>query len=406
MLQAGLSLPLAAAARGCLAASFFGPRSSSCLRSTPNVSTLTTRGFELQRNFLRVACASKWTWAHRLRRSKEENDTPAPFLVGRPSVRPLSFAKKQTDHDTIDSTSGHLTSASAEFYAETDPAHGLLLDHMVIDHHKDVPGISHREPVVVIHGLFGSKLNLRSFAKAIKAPRAFLVDLRNHGNSPHTDSMSFREMANDIIKTLDFHDVEKATVVGHSLGGKVAMAVALMYPERVRRCVVLDIAPLNYTQAMDKPTNREGYSTREIVQILASLQDSPKMAAAKSSKDVEALIKEKAPAVSPGMLGFLLQNVHRTDEGFHRWKMNVAGIHGQFDTQIADWPFSHQYEGPTLFVRGERSNFITEDGEKAIKAQFPSSALHTVPGAGHWVHAEASQACLEIINGFLVGQDG
>lgn len=242
-------------------------------------------------------------------------------------------------------------------------------------------------PLVLLHGLFGSSSNWARSQRALAGThRAIAVDLRNHGRSPHAASMSYVEMADDVLGLLDRLGLERAALVGHSLGGKVAMSAALRAPRRVERLAVVDIAPRDYAG-----------SQRE---VLASLQ----------ALDLDALGDRAAADAAlagtvedAGMRAFLLTNLVLQD-GAWCWRVNlpaiVAGI-----AAIEGFPsFDHRYPGATCFIRGDRSDYLvaSRDGA-AIRRLFPAATIETVADAGHWVHAEQPQAFVALLRRFLDG---
>jgi pimeloyl-ACP methyl ester carboxylesterase len=207
------------------------------------------------------------------------------------------------------------------------------------------------------------------------------MDLRNHGASPHAASMSYPEMAEDVAETLG----EPAAVVGHSMGGKVAMALALSRPELVERLVVADIAPVPYPPAF-----------RGFAEAMQAVPLAPGL----TRKAADAALAAAVPEA--GVRAFLLQNL-RFDTDPPAWRVGLDEIAANLPG-IEDWPaLPGRYEGPVLFVSGERSSYIREEHHEAIQALFPAATFATVPRAGHWVHAENPAGFLEAIREFLGG---
>lgn len=273
-------------------------------------------------------------------------------------------------------------------------------------------------PLVVLHGLFGSGDNWSSQARALTdhngVTRPVLVpDLPDHGDSLHLDSFSYQRVAAllwDLIpRVLQelFSGSDGASgvagasgpveLLGHSMGGKIAMAMALLKPGRVSRIVVVDIAPVRYA-----PRHQE---------ILAGMR-AVREAAPGSRGEAERILARFIPE-KPVRL-FLLKSLVPGQSGNHRshqpyqWKINLEGIIRSYES-ISDWPFSVSpnrsregsaapaYSGPALFVRGERSPYVDHHGEEAIGAFFPRAVIRTVAGAGHWVHAEARETFLSVV---------
>lgn len=241
-------------------------------------------------------------------------------------------------------------------------------------------------PLIVLHGLFGSGTNWRSFARAISGQRqVHLLDLRNHGRSPHSDEISYTLMSADLLAYMDQQSLSSASVLGHSMGGKVAMLSALQAPERVSDLVVVDIAPvaagqdhLPYIRAMQS-IDLEGLSRRETA---------------------SEMLAEAIP--DPGLRQFLLQNLERDDDGF-RWRINLSALASNMPA-LHDFPLENgeaSYEGPALFVRGEKSDYVPERHYPVIRKHFPAAEIATVDGAGHWLHAEKPQTFAETVKPFL-----
>ncbi|MDZ7786831.1 MAG: alpha/beta fold hydrolase [Halofilum sp. (in: g-proteobacteria)] len=234
-------------------------------------------------------------------------------------------------------------------------------------------------PLVLLHGLFGSNENLGGVARAL-ADRFTIygMDLRNHGRSPHADSMDYADMAADVRDTLDAHGLDAATVLGHSLGGKTAMELALSAPERVSGLVVVDIAPIAYDRRHD--------------QELEALHELD-LSAIRSRGDADAALADRIP--NPAIRQFLLKNLSRTDNGF-TWRIPLETIYAGYAEIAAAPPSQGPYNGPALFIRGGNSDYLPEEAEPAIRERFPDARIETIPDAAHWVHVDAPEAFLEL----------
>jgi esterase len=241
-------------------------------------------------------------------------------------------------------------------------------------------------PVAILHGLFGSGRNWRSIAQQLAAHhRVLALDLRNHGASPWADGMSYREMVEDVRASLRGRGIEHAALLGHSMGGKVAMLAALLHPSAVDRVIVVDIAPvpnpptlLAYVRAM-RSTDLRGVTRRS---------------------DVDARLAAAIPDAAER--AFLLQNLV-IEEGKADWRLNLEAIEREFP-QILDFPHPPAevaYRGPTLFVAGANSTYIRPADEAAIQRLFPQARIMRIEGAGHWVHAEQPRAFLQAVEPFL-----
>ncbi len=239
-------------------------------------------------------------------------------------------------------------------------------------------------PVILIHGLFGSSDNLKSLGQALeKHHQVFRVDLPNHGQSPHVDELTFEIMVQQLNNVLDACDIDQAHIVGHSLGGKVAMAFALLYPEKCLSVIAADIAPAKYPRRHDN--------------VFSGLQSLP----LDGHSDRRAALRHLTDSnIDNATAQFLLKNLRRTETGF-RWKMNLEGLFNSYNNLI-DWPFNErQYRGPCLFLRGGDSNYVTAQHRDTIMAQFPMASAKTIQGAGHWLHAQKPAVFNRIVKEFI-----
>jgi esterase len=240
-------------------------------------------------------------------------------------------------------------------------------------------------PVVVMHGLFGSGRNWMTAARRLASEhRVFALDLRNHGTSPHVDTMSYPEMAEDVYETITSLGVGPVGLVGHSMGGKTAMLTALRHPAVVDRLVVVDAAPVTYPPAF------VAYAQAMRTADLSSVQ---------RRADVDVQLADAVP--SAGTRAFLLQNLILDDEGA-RWRPNLPVIEAALPA-LSGWPEdeSGTYEGPTLFVFGGKSDYVQQDHRPTIERYFPQVRYAEIPEAGHWVHAERLDDFLAAVTPFL-----
>lgn len=241
------------------------------------------------------------------------------------------------------------------------------------------------QPLVMMHGLFGSLENLGAISRILEQHfTLYRLDLRNHGQSPHADSMSFAEMAADALEFLDGQSLQTPFVFGHSLGGKVGMELACSHPERVGKLIVADIAPVTY------PAHHNA-----ILDGLASVELN-QLRSRKEADQQLARFVEEAP-----IRQFILKSLQRDDEGHYDWRMNVPALINCYDDLRVAVCDQGCYPGPTLFLRGEKSNYIAERNEAEISAKFPSSSITTVKGASHWLHAERPQVVADAVLKFL-----
>ena len=252
--------------------------------------------------------------------------------------------------------------------------------------------------VAFLHGLFGQGRNWSTIAKALAGPdgdraRCTLVDLPDHGRSPWSHALSFESYAASVADTLRAVDPGPWVVVGHSLGGKTAMVMALRQPDLVSRLVVVDIAPRSYGSL-----ERFGGYIREMQALpLAEITD---------RADAEARFAEP----NPGVKSFLLQNLRRDGDGW-RWQANVelfaADADRGSDSVFADFPLAagdvEPYAGPVLWVAGAESGYIRPEDAEGMRALFPRVRLLTVKGASHWVHTDAPQVVVEALRRVVDG---
>ena len=241
-------------------------------------------------------------------------------------------------------------------------------------------------PLIVLHGLFGSSVNWASMARRLSDQyRVLCLDLRNHGDSPHAAAMGYRDMVADIERFMDDHGLASAVVLGHSLGGKAAMALAIDSPARVGKLIVVDIAPVTYS-----------HSYALIVQALRGLD----LSRITSRAQADELL---APALPDQRLRqFLLQNLASGDLGY-RWRLNLDAAE-QYEAEIKGFPAApscEPYAGKALFIGGALSDYVSPEHYSAIHRWFPLARINIIADAGHWVHIEQPDAFLEAVEAFL-----
>ena len=236
-------------------------------------------------------------------------------------------------------------------------------------------------PVVLLHGLFGQGRNFGALSRRLATRcRVIVVDMPNHGPSLHPPRMDVRSMAVDVAETLAARGDSGADVMGHSMGGKTAMMLALTAPVLVGRLVVSDIAPVAYPP-------RYGA-------LLEAMRTVP---AGASRAAAEAALADAEP--DPATRAFILSNRRPDGSG---WRIGIGGIAASMEA-ILDWapPAGARFEGPALFVSGERSGYVREENRPAIRDLFPAARFLTVKGAGHWVHADQPEAFAAVLEGFF-----
>lgn len=240
------------------------------------------------------------------------------------------------------------------------------------------------DPVVIIHGLFGMSDNWSNFAKELSTTRmVILIDVRDHGKSPHTDSFSYPEAAQDVVQLMEENWIYNADFIGHSMGGKIAMQLASDYPDFVRSLVVVDIAPIAY---------KGGHEY--IIEALQSVNIDD----VDSRKTVEERLFQKLENIN--IVRFLLKNLSRKKTGGFKWKMNLPLLSESYKI-IMGQPDLNEIELPTLFIKGENSNYISADGEEIISKVFSNYELVSIEGAGHWIHADQPTKLYDHVIAFL-----
>lgn len=239
--------------------------------------------------------------------------------------------------------------------------------------------------LLVVHGLFGSARNWGAIAKRISDTRAVVtVDMRNHGASPSTDSHSYPDLAQDLAEVIEAEG-EPMDVLGHSMGGKAAMVLALTRPELVNRLVVADIAPVAYD-----------HSQSQYIRAMRALSLDDLDTRAEADRRLASLVSD------PQVRAFLLQSLDLKADP-PRWRLNLDVLERDMST-ITGWPEladGSRYDGPTLFLSGALSDYVRSEHRPLIKALFPNARMAKIPGAGHWLHAERPRAFEQALRVFL-----
>ena len=242
--------------------------------------------------------------------------------------------------------------------------------------------------VVFCHGLFGQGKNWSAIGKAVAEDhRVVLVDMPDHGRSPWGERFDYVAAAGQVAELLSEDD--PVALVGHSMGGKISMLVALLHPELVERLVVVDVAPVPY----DHADEFDGYIKAMRAIDLTRLE---------RRADADAALEEAVP--NPMVRGFLLQSLRREDDGW-RWLLNLDVLGRDLDA-ITDWPEDRldgtaPYDGRVLWVGGAKSRYVAPEHVAAMDRWFPHNRRVTVKDAGHWVHSEQPEVFLEVVRRFL-----
>jgi esterase len=249
-------------------------------------------------------------------------------------------------------------------------------------YHRDLGG-SGEPPIVLLHGMLGSSRNWQVAGKELAASRrVFALDMRNHGLSPHSPEMTYEAMVGDVLAWLDAQGISSAELVGHSMGGKVAMVIACRHPERVARLVVVDIAPKGY----HSPAYRREYAAMNALDLETL----------RSRGEAENQMEAQVPEWS--MRKFLTTNLERLDGGGWRWVVNLPVLTASI-AELERNPLGpgDRYLGPTLFVAGGKSRYILPGDEAPIRGHFPAVRIETIAESGHNPHVEAREAFVSAV---------
>lgn len=241
------------------------------------------------------------------------------------------------------------------------------------------------QPLFILHGLFGSSDNWQTLAKKFAEKyKVILVDQRNHGHSPHHDEFSYDLMVNDFHELVQDLGEKSINIIGHSMGGKTAIGYAAKFPELIDKMVVADISHKGYPMHHDHIL--EGLNAIDLNVV-------------KSRGEAEKILEEYIPQF--GVRQFLLKNLYWVEPGSKLgWRINLPVLNREIGKILLEIPMDKS-EVDTLFIRGDLSNYILESDFEKIHDKFPNSKIHTIEGAGHWVHAEAPEEFYNTIINYL-----
>jgi esterase len=250
--------------------------------------------------------------------------------------------------------------------------------------------------LIILHGLYGSSDNWITIAKQLQEWYTVLLpDLRNHGASPHTSTHTFADMTNDLAQFYEDTNTKDAFLIGHSMGGKVAMRFAAEHPEKVNRLMIIDIAPKNYLAG---DSNFKHIRQHEM--ILEILQN-PDLTKFQSRKELDDYFSSKIKEET--VRHFLLKNIHRTHAGVFEWKINAGVLRDSFRSIVSEMDEKWFEERmpitayPVTFVRGLNSEYIVDEDWNVIRKIYPDAKLVSFEGAGHWLHAEQPTRLVDAI---------
>ena len=241
------------------------------------------------------------------------------------------------------------------------------------------------KPLVILHGLFGSSDNWQSLAQRFAAfYRVFCVDLRNHGRSPWSEEHRYEDMMDDVYAFIEAQQLTDIILLGHSMGGKVAMHFAQNYPHMLSKLVIADMGVKAYP--MHHQLILAGIHALHLDSIIAR-------------SEAESILKTYVE--NDGIRQFLLKNLYWIEKGKLAWRMNVAVLEREMPNILAALPEKESWT-PTLFLRGELSNYILPEDIDEIEARFPDATIETIPNAGHWLHAEQADLFFDAVMGFCL----
>lgn len=239
--------------------------------------------------------------------------------------------------------------------------------------------------IIILHGIFGSSDNWLGIAKVLSDKfQVYLVDQRNHGQSPWSDEFDYQVMSEDLLEFIQEHSLHKPIIIGHSMGGKVVMQFALNHPEIALKIVVVDIAPKFY------PVHHTA-----ILEGLNSL-DLKKLVSRTEANEHLKRFEEKE-----GVRQFLLKNLYRNDQQEFAWRINVKVITKNIDVVGHELWVKHSVNIPTYFIKGAESHYIQPEDERYIAEIFPNFELIEIPNAGHWVQADQAEAFVDVLRSIL-----
>ena len=242
------------------------------------------------------------------------------------------------------------------------------------------------KPLIVLHGLFGMLDNWQALAKEFACFfETHIIDLRNHGKSFHANQHNYELMSEDLLKYLNAYKLDEVSLIGHSMGGKAVMTFACMYPERVEKLVVVDIAPKYYP-----PHHQE---------ILSAL-NAVEQAKIKSRKDADQILSQYFSEST--IRQFLLKNLYWKSSTELTFKFNLQVLSDQIENVGQALHINALFENPTLFIVGQASNYIKETDIELIESHFPDFEIVEIPNSGHWVHAENPDQFFDKVSRFLI----
>jgi pimeloyl-ACP methyl ester carboxylesterase len=241
-------------------------------------------------------------------------------------------------------------------------------------------------PLIILHGLLGSLDNWQSIAKHFSARyQVFIIDQRNHGRSPHTKEFSYELLVSDLLEFMQQQGIAQAHFIGHSMGGKTAMHLALEHPEKVAKLIVVDVAPVEYEDRHS-----------QVFKALFAVD----LKAIETRQQAEAILRTHLGDDEP-TVQFLMKGLYRDDDNKFQWRFNVDSLYDAYDEISSGITSDKPFEGETLFIKGEKSQYINASNFSEIIDLFPNNQLVEIPGSGHWVHADNPTAFIAAVDKVL-----
>ncbi len=241
------------------------------------------------------------------------------------------------------------------------------------------------KPLIILHGLFGSSDNWMSIGKILAEKYVlYIPDQRNHGRSFHTNEFNYELLVQDLHTFIKSNNILNPSILGHSMGGKVAMKFSINYPKELNNLIVADIAPKFY------PVRHQ-----RILEGLLSINLNSITSRSDADENLSNYINQSQ------IRQFLLKNLVRTKQGRYEWKINLSAISEYIDEMGNELGSEERFYGPTLFIEGANSDYIQENDHTLIKTIFPNSKISTIVNAGHWLHAEQPLAFNQLVLDFL-----
>lgn len=256
-------------------------------------------------------------------------------------------------------------------------------------------------PVIIIHGLYGASDNWVTIGKALSENfEVHMIDQRNHGRSPHSETHDYESMQNDLTEYMDDKRLERATIIGHSMGGKTAMVFAKNNTERISNLIIIDIAPKDYKNLTDH--SQQTIDHLNIINALSAIDFNE----IKSRQDADNWLAQFI--VSKNVRQFLLKNLHRNKDNTFSWSLNVDALKNNISNILAGFEKSEIDGGlnitgfPVLFIKGDLSDYILENDFGMIRKIFPYAEISTIENAGHWLHAEKPMELIKLVENFIL----